>query len=91
MRVFGIFEQVKTGASGGKDFPAKEFCKETRKREKETGFGAVPILFYENEDYGECDDDRLITIRKSDLTDFIEKYPLYISKSVADTYRMLKR
>ena len=36
MRVFGIFEQVKTGASGGKDFPAKEFCKETRKREKES-------------------------------------------------------
>lgn len=83
------FPQVKTGASGNKEFPVKKYCEEIDEIGKKLGHKVVPVLFYENEDYGDYEHLGLIKLHKGDLMEFIETCPQYISEDVVNAYRMI--
>ena len=84
------YPQVKTGSSGNRVYPVEEYCAKIDSIRKETGFGSVPVVFYENEDYGDYDEYGLKRIYKSDLIRFIKENKNYISKSVLQAYELIK-
>lgn len=85
------YPQVKTGVSGNKEFPVEKYCYEIRKIAKETGFASVPVVFYENEDYGDYEEHGLVKIYRRDLIEFIQNNQSYISKSVLQAYELIKK
>ena len=84
------YPQVKTGSSGNREYPVEEYCAKIDSIRKETGFGSVPVVFYENEDYGDYDEYGLERIYRSDLIRFIKENKNYISKSVLQAYELIK-
>lgn len=85
------YPQVKTGASGNKEFPVEKYCAEIRKIAKETSYASVPVVFYENEDYGNYEEQGLVKIYRRDLMKFIQNNENYISKSVLQAYELIKQ
>lgn len=83
------YPQVKTGSSGNKEFPVKDYCKTIKDIAECTGHASVPVLFYENEDYGDYNDASLIKIYRKDLMKFIADNKNYVSDSVLEAYSLL--
>lgn len=81
--------QVKSGSSGNKEFPVEQFCRKIDEIGSQTRFPVVPILFYENEDYGDYEHPRLIKLTKTDLTGFIRNNPQYISSNIKNAFNMI--
>nr|WP_297766288.1 hypothetical protein [uncultured Butyrivibrio sp.] len=84
------YPQVKTGSSGNKDFPVMDYCKTIKNLAECTGHASVPVLFYENEDYGDYSDSSLIKIYRKDLMNFISENRNVVSDSILEAYALLK-
>lgn len=82
--------QVKTGASGNKEFSVEQYCKDVESVGKQIGHDVIPVLFYENEDYGDYEDYKLLKLYRKDLMAFIQEHPQYVSTDVIDSYKAIE-
>ena len=83
--------QVKSGASGNAQFPVKDYYEKIKKISEQIGYKAVAVVFYENEDYGDFEETNLIKITKEELMQFIDLNRLFVSKSVLESYDLIKK
>ena len=57
---------------------------------KQIGHNVIPVLFYENEDYGDYEDYKLLKLYRKDLMAFIQEHPQYVSTDVIDSYKAIE-